>query len=367
MAIMDWFPPTGSGSGGGGNIPGPVTLGVQRFTLNGATQTIDGTLGPVIFISGSAPSSQINFPSAVTAGATFFIATNATVQWTLGATAGTVDGAATKPMNGPAIFESDGTNWISSSVTTYLGDTRWALLAGANVLAGSNTFNAQIATAGQTFAATGSISDSAGSVVTFTGSTAAQTLTLSATPTTGRLMWLRNEATVSVTIASNGKNIDGTASISIPLGGSGLIWYDGATWWGIGPCSWQTLTWGAAQIFSSAVTVSGNLSANGTLNAKATFTWGRQSFSGNGSPTSSGGTIWAYTGTAGATLTIPGTITGLDQVIVVKDEGGNAGTNNVIVSGVAAGLLIDGATTKVISSNFGSFRMYYNGVNLFTF
>lgn len=50
------------------------------------------------------------------------------------------------------------------------------------------------------------------------------------------------------------------------------------------------------------------------------------------------------------------------RTITVKDESGAAGTNNITVSRAGADT-IDGATTKVISANYGSVTLYSDGVS----
>lgn len=53
------------------------------------------------------------------------------------------------------------------------------------------------------------------------------------------------------------------------------------------------------------------------------------------------------------------------QMVIVKDESGAAGTNNITVDGDGSET-IDGSATKVISSNYGVLRIYSNGSNWFT-
>lgn len=56
------------------------------------------------------------------------------------------------------------------------------------------------------------------------------------------------------------------------------------------------------------------------------------------------------------------------RVIIIKDESGGAGTNNITVTAQNPGTnKIDGANTQVISTNYGVLRVYGNGTHWFTF
>ena len=55
------------------------------------------------------------------------------------------------------------------------------------------------------------------------------------------------------------------------------------------------------------------------------------------------------------------------RIIIIKDESGNAGNNNISVYPEVSGILIDGEDHKVINSNYGVLRLYSNGNNWFTF
>ena len=70
-------------------------------------------------------------------------------------------------------------------------------------------------------------------------------------------------------------------------------------------------------------------------------------------------------GTGIATITLPTTNVGNGQVFIIKDEAGNATTNNLTVN-VAGGALIDGAASQVISVNYGVLRVIFTGTNYFT-
>ena len=79
--------------------------------------------------------------------------------------------------------------------------------------------------------------------------------------------------------------------------------------------------------------------------------------------------IYAYTDTQGITLTISDDLIALGSptvpfIFIVKDEGGNAATNNIIVSGGTA--LINGDGTVNIGLDSGSITFYSDGTDLFT-
>lgn len=75
----------------------------------------------------------------------------------------------------------------------------------------------------------------------------------------------------------------------------------------------------------------------------------------------------AYTSlTAGHTVTLPDAATLVDTIVVVKDESGTAGTNNITVKSANIAQTIDGGATSVINSNYAAKRYYSNGTQWFT-
>jgi len=71
--------------------------------------------------------------------------------------------------------------------------------------------------------------------------------------------------------------------------------------------------------------------------------------------------IIAVTSTASArTITLPAVSGTTGRIYVVKDESGGAATNNITIDGNASET-IDGATTKVINTNYGTATIYSNG------
>jgi len=70
------------------------------------------------------------------------------------------------------------------------------------------------------------------------------------------------------------------------------------------------------------------------------------------------------TGTLGGTINLPSGGSFQGQMIIIKDEGGNALSANIIVSG--NGNTIDGASTYVLNENYASVTVYWNGTSWFT-
>lgn len=56
----------------------------------------------------------------------------------------------------------------------------------------------------------------------------------------------------------------------------------------------------------------------------------------------------------------------IGKIFTVKDGSGNASIYNITFTPSSGTGLIDGSANKVISTNFGSFSFYYDGVNLYT-
>jgi len=79
--------------------------------------------------------------------------------------------------------------------------------------------------------------------------------------------------------------------------------------------------------------------------------------------------IYADTGTAGATLTLSTALLAFGtpsapHKFTVFDEGGNAGTNNIIID-TEGSETINGSATIAINSNNGAIDFYTDGTNYF--
>ncbi|QQS59860.1 hypothetical protein IPN35_03255 [Candidatus Peregrinibacteria bacterium] len=85
------------------------------------------------------------------------------------------------------------------------------------------------------------------------------------------------------------------------------------------------------------------------------------------STSSSGETIIGVTDTAAPrTITLSNADATSGRIMIIKDESGGAATNNITVV-VEGGGTMDGATSIVISANYGVLRLYSNGTNWFSF
>ena len=71
-----------------------------------------------------------------------------------------------------------------------------------------------------------------------------------------------------------------------------------------------------------------------------------------------------YSATGAQTITIPTAQLVSGRIIVVKDAGGNAGTNNITIETEGAET-IDGEANHIINSNYGSVTLYSNGTAWF--
>lgn len=71
-----------------------------------------------------------------------------------------------------------------------------------------------------------------------------------------------------------------------------------------------------------------------------------------------------YTATGAVTITIASADIIDGRRIIIKDAGGNAGTNNITITPASG--TIDGAASATISTNYGKAKLYSDGSNLFT-
>ena len=61
------------------------------------------------------------------------------------------------------------------------------------------------------------------------------------------------------------------------------------------------------------------------------------------------------------TITLPGTNSVVvGKIFLIKDEGGNAGTNNITIA-TTGNVNIDGSSTIILDSDYAAINVYYNG------
>ena len=72
------------------------------------------------------------------------------------------------------------------------------------------------------------------------------------------------------------------------------------------------------------------------------------------------------TTSAAVTITLGSATVTSGRVVIINDEGGSAGTNNITVA-TEGSETIDGAATQTIAANYGTLRLYSDGTNWFTF
>ena len=69
--------------------------------------------------------------------------------------------------------------------------------------------------------------------------------------------------------------------------------------------------------------------------------------------------------TASRTITVDATKVKEGKQYIIKDETGNAGSNNIVID-PAGSQTIDGATTQSVNANYSTIKIYSNGTNWFT-
>tara|TARA_R100000664_G_C2741637_1_gene130020 strand:- start:130 stop:570 length:441 start_codon:yes stop_codon:yes gene_type:complete len=71
--------------------------------------------------------------------------------------------------------------------------------------------------------------------------------------------------------------------------------------------------------------------------------------------------IGVDTASQAVTITLPNTNSiAVGKIFLIKDEGGNAGTNNITIA-TTGDINIDGSSTIILDSDYASISVYYNG------
>lgn len=161
-------------------------------------------------------------------------------------------------------------------------DTAVVHLAGTETISGAKTFSLAPAFATQSVTGTATLGAASAPVVLTDTTAAAFTLTLPAIPVTGEWFILIDDTgkwdASALTVAPNGKNIDGSASSQVLTTQWGKLWlyYDGTAWWTLAAGAWTgtpaTATYTLFVDRTGALPVYSARSANGQVVALAADT-----------------------------------------------------------------------------------------------
>lgn len=231
---------------GSESFNGPQLYGRQSFSANG---TISATGASVVEFTGSTASQTINLPASPAAGLAYEFVNNASVAVTLSGNGLNIDGASTVsiPTLGAVQLTADSGGWHSSSLNQQVGDGRYGRLATANTWTSTQTFSGQITAssalsqqgrwlwASQAFTTNGSAQTigagiTAAAYLLISGSTASSSFTLPASPTASQVYIIKNAASVTISIAGNGNNIESSANLSMTSGQCRWIRWNGTQW-----------------------------------------------------------------------------------------------------------------------------------------
>ena len=109
-----------------------------------------------------------------------------------------------------------------------------------------------------------------------------------------------------------------------------------------------------------------SIGPTGTLNLGAGFKVHRTAVSNNASILPTDYLLGVTSTAANYTLTLPTASGVAGQIYIIKDESNGASTHNITLATTSA-QTIDGSSTKVISTNYGTLKVYSDGTNWFTF
>ncbi len=162
------------------------------------------------------------------------------------------------------------------------------------------------------------------------------------------------EITASTGISASFFMGDGSRLTGITVGGSGGGIFTEAS-------TNQAFTTSSINIGSSA-TPSYTLSVVGASHLSGGLIHNRVKKTGNYSVTTSDYIVGVDTTSSPVTLTFPAAATALDgQVWLIKDEGGNALSNKITITGSENSNTIDGQNSIVLESPFASVHIYCDG------
>lgn len=138
------------------------------------------------------------------------------------------------------------------------------------------------------------------------------------------------------------------------------------TYLGIGPANSAVVSTGTQTQYSTSPTMAGPFSCSGLTNSAflgvkyMTLTTGVDP---NPALVSSNNFYISVNSTNGAyTVDLPNSAP-INQIYIIKDKMGTAATHNITVASEFGSALFDGQSSAVISTNYGSIRVIFNGTN----
>jgi hypothetical protein len=265
---------------------------------------------------------------------------------------------------GPAALGTSETLQVS-------GSTRFG--GAVTVMSGSLTMTSSsiLMTTGSISVISGTMSVTSGSILFSSGS---HTFGISGDPNGGIKLGGFNASTAITTLYSsntgkitlNGNNFFPVSNNTMVLGKTGFFYASVlSTNVVVGPGDLQTsdnLRVSGSGMFSGPVTASAGMMISGSV------VFGRTAVNDTNYTVVTKDFLVGYTNlTAGRVVTLPTAVSPVGRRIIIKDESGAAGTSNITITGSVSGQSIDGATSKIINTNYGSVAVYNDGSNWFTY
>lgn len=282
----------------------------------------------------------------------------------------TTDAGVVLPAAGNINVVGGGTTNITTSGA---GSTITVAVIPSPSFAGTTTVaTGLVATAGNIIASAGNISATAGSVSAGTSVAAGTTVTAGTgiTATTGNIVATAGAVSANTTVTA-GTNLVGTTGLSVAAFGFGSIISNGTgVFSSINGTDGQVLiaATGAAPAWAS-ITAGANITITPGPNtltiASGTGAATLDYISTAASPYVAAADDYYISSdaTAGArTIQLPDA-PAVGRAFVVKDQVGISGTNNITITTVGGVVLIDGATTYVLNTNYQSAQFIFNGTS----
>ena len=189
-------------------------------------------------------------------------------------------------------------------------------------------------------------------------------ITLGYVPATPYFVDISNQGTITATITPTQGTINGLASITLAPGGLIDLYFDGTNW---ESSQAGAAVGGVTQIIAGTNVTISPPSGLGivTINASAVATVSYHLVTSASYSATATDRIIGVNFAGAVTITLVSTASvPAGTVVIVKDESGNAGTNNITIN-PQGGQTIEGVSDQVIVGNYDLRQMYSNGSNWF--